>query len=59
MSCRSIWVVEDDEDIRRQVVQAVGAEDHTFHFAENGKVTFSFFAECKTMMETIDKHDSV
>ena len=47
MSCRSILVVEDDEDIRRQVVQALEAEDHTVHFAENGKVALDFLLNAK------------
>ena len=47
MSCRSILVVEDDEDIRRQVVRALEAEDHTVYSAENGKVALDFLLNAK------------
>ena len=47
MSCKTILVVEDDEDIRRQVVQALEAEDHTVHSAENGKVALDFLLNSK------------
>ena len=42
MSCKSILVVEDDEDIRDHVVQALEAEDHRVFSAENGKVALDF-----------------
>ena len=42
MSCKSILVVEDDEDIRNHVVQALEAEDHRVFAAENGQVALDF-----------------
>lgn len=38
MSCKSIMVVEDDEDIRKQVNQALRAEGYKVLMAPNGQV---------------------
>lgn len=42
MSCKSILVVEDDEDIRRQVVQALELEDYEVHQASNGQEALNY-----------------
>ncbi|RYG55884.1 response regulator, partial [bacterium] len=37
MSCKTIMVVEDDDDIRTQVIHALTSEGYQVVFAENGR----------------------
>lgn len=45
MSCKSILVVEDDEDIRRQVTIALEAEGYQVITASNGKIALKLLLE--------------
>lgn len=42
MSCKSILVVEDDDDIRLQVTAALEAEGYTVATAENGRAALDY-----------------
>lgn len=45
MSCKTIMVVEDDEDIRKSVVKALKSEGYEVIFAENGRVALDVLAK--------------
>lgn len=38
MNCKQIFIVEDDEDIRKQVTKALKSEGYNVLTAENGKI---------------------
>jgi len=42
MSCKSILVVEDDDDIRAQVIMALESEGYTVNSAENGRAALDY-----------------
>jgi CheY-like chemotaxis protein len=42
MSCKPILVVEDDEDIRTQVIAALEAEGYYVNSAENGRAALAY-----------------
>lgn len=46
MSCRSILVVEDDDDIREQVVQALELEGYNVLQANNGRKALDVLLKC-------------
>lgn len=45
MNCRSILVVEDDEEIRKSVVRALKSEGYTVLVAENGRIALELLGK--------------
>jgi CheY-like chemotaxis protein len=48
MSCKSILVVEDDQDIAKQVVKILEFEGYTVHHCSNGRLALDFLIDSKT-----------
>lgn len=48
MACRPILVVEDDEDIRDQIVHALEVEGYEVMVAENGKAALNLLKSLRT-----------